>query len=146
MLREAGQIALPLLLSQFCFGLLLIPAIYLASRRATRSLQTLTVAADRMAVGNLADPIDLPQGEDEVARLATVFETMRGRLQERLNDLSLLLNTTQQVSATLDLEKGIPPILDAARAETGARVARMVILTADDARVMSILWGRTAPR
>jgi PAS domain S-box-containing protein len=54
---------------------------------------------------------------------------MRVRLKGRLEDLSLLLQVSQAVSATLELPKGMPFILEGALTATNAQVARMVLLS-----------------
>jgi PAS domain S-box-containing protein len=68
-------------------------------------------------------------GDDEVARVGDAFEGMRVRLKDRLEDLSLLLQVSQAVSATLELPKGIPFILEGALKATNAQVARIVLLS-----------------
>jgi len=60
-----------------------------------------------------------------------VFEQMRASLKGRLDDLSLLLRVSQQVAASLDLERGIPPILEGALQTSGAFAARLVLISAD---------------
>ncbi|MGC9350337.1 MAG: ATP-binding protein, partial [Anaerolineae bacterium] len=126
-LRTAAQTAWPLLIVQLTFGLLLLVLIPFLASRITRPLNSLALAANRMARGNLVSTVDIA-GEDEVAQLGDAFEQMRIRLQARLNDLSLLLSTAQKVSATLDFERGIVPILEGAMTATSAVVARFVVL------------------
>ena len=94
---------------------------------ASSTANTLAEAVDHIAGGNLTVPVAI-SGEDEIAQLGNAFEQMRVRLQARLNDLSLLLNIAQSVSATLDLERGVHPILEGALEETGANIARFVML------------------
>lgn len=130
-LESAAKISMPLLGVEIIFGSLLIVAIFLSSRRITRPLNTLAQAADSIAKGNLSVSVDI-SGDDEVARLGSAFEGMRVRLQDRLNDLSLLLKTAQNVSATLDLETGIESILQSAVEETGAEIARFLLLEGED--------------
>ena len=69
------------------------------------------------------------QRDDEVGRLAQSFEQMRLSLKARVDDLSLLLHVSQTVSASLDLEQGVPPLLDGVRQATPARVARLITLS-----------------
>ena len=76
----------------------------------TRPLQQLAVAAERIAEGNLARPIHV-SGDDEVARVGSAFESMRVRLRDQMEDLSLLLETSEAVAATLELSTGMPSIL-----------------------------------
>ncbi|NTU63959.1 MAG: hypothetical protein HGB05_11310, partial [Chloroflexi bacterium] len=65
-------------------------------------------------------------GEDEVAQLGDAFEQMRGRLQERLNDLSLLLgiarDRTEEVAAKLEeaIGQGADLIVASAGVSVGA--------------------------
>lgn len=126
-LETAAKISSPLLLVQISMGVLLLIAIPFFAARIIQPLNTLAEAADHIAGGNLTVPVAI-SGEDEVAQLGNAFEQMRLRLQARLNDLSLLLNIAQSVSATLDLDRGVLPILEGALDETGAVVARFVLL------------------
>ncbi len=58
----------------------------LLSRRATRSLAALTVAADRVGAGDYAP--ELPQaGTDEVGRLTTAFGLMMAKVRESLQQI-----------------------------------------------------------
>ncbi len=130
-LESAAKISMPLLAVQILFGSLLILAIFLSSKGITQPLNKLAQAADSIAKGNLSAPVEI-SGDDEVARLGDAFDGMRVRLQDRLNDLSLLLNTAQKVAATLDFEHGIDPILHSVMVETNALVARFMILEGED--------------
>jgi len=127
-LETAAKISSPLLLVQISVGALLLIAIPFFATRIIKPLNTLAEAADHIAGGNLNVPVTI-SGEDEVAQLGNAFEKMRIRLDARLNDLSLLLSISQSVSATLDLERGVHPILQGALDETGASVARFVMLS-----------------
>lgn len=126
-LETATAIAGPLLVVQISIGVILLFALPFFTTRIIKPLNTLAEASDRIALGNLRIPVDI-SGEDEVAQLGRAFEQMRQRLRARLNDLSLLLNIAQSVSAMLDLEQGVQPILEGALAETGASVARFILL------------------
>ncbi|MGC9394547.1 MAG: ATP-binding protein [Anaerolineae bacterium] len=130
-LETAATISSPLLLVQIVMGTLLLVAIPFFATRIIQPINTLAEAADHIAGGNLTVPVAI-SGEDEVAQLGNAFEQMRVRLQARLNDLSLLLNIAQSVSATLDLERGVHPILEGALEETGASIARFVMLGGGD--------------
>ncbi|MDF1512794.1 MAG: ATP-binding protein [Anaerolineae bacterium] len=131
-LESAAKISMPLLAVEIAFGSVLILMIFLSSTRITRPLNSLAQAADTIAKGDLSVRVEVTGDDDEVARLGNAFEGMRVRLQDRLHDLSLLLKTAQKVSATLDLEDGIAPILNSAVEETGACVARFVLLEGED--------------
>ena len=126
-LEAATFISNPLLYVQLGTGILLSLILPLLAARITHPLETLSEAAHRIEQGNLETPVHI-SGEDEVARLGGSFELMRRRLRDRLNDLSLLLQVSQSVSATLELQEGVPLILEGILAETQAVVARFIVL------------------
>ncbi len=142
-LAQATQIATPLLLLQILLGGGLAIIIPLVTRLVTRPLTQLAAAADRIAEGDLAKEVQVP-GDDEVARVGDAFEGMRVRLKDRLEDLSLLLRISQAVSATLELPKGMPYILEGPLKATNAQVARIVFLSASGAPQM--VMSRGVPR
>ncbi len=129
-LEQATQIATPLLGLQFLLGGALIVVIPFVTNLVTRPLTQLAAAADRIAEGDLVQPVHVP-GDDEVARVGDAFEGMRVRLKGRLEDLSLLLQVSQAVSATLELPKGMPFILEGSLKATQAQAARIVLLSSD---------------
>jgi len=127
---QAAQIAGPLLGLQFLVGLGLVVVIPLVTSRLTRPLKQLAAAARHIAEGDLSRPVQMP-GADEVAQMGNAFEGMRVRLKGRMEDLSLLLQVSQAVSATLELPKGMPFILEGVLKATKAEVSRIVFLSAD---------------
>ncbi|MCP4543699.1 MAG: PAS domain S-box protein [Chloroflexi bacterium] len=139
-LEQATQIAGPLLFLQVLLGGGLVIVIPLVTRLVTRPLTQLATAADRIAEGDLRRVVQVP-GEDEVARVGDAFEGMRVRLKDRLDDLSLLLQISQAVSATLELPKGMPYILEGSLKSTNAQVARVVLLSATGAPQMVMARG-----
>jgi len=139
-LEQATKIATPLLLLQALLGGGLVIVIPLVTGWLTRPLTQLAAAADRIAEGELAQPVQVA-GDDEVARVGLAFEDMRVRLKGRLDDLSLLLQISQAVSATLELPKGVPFVLEGALKATNAQVARIVLLSASGAPQMVMARG-----
>jgi PAS domain S-box-containing protein len=139
-LEQARQIATPLLGLQVLLGGGLVVVISLVTNWVTQPLQQLATAADRIAEGDLSYSVDIP-GQDEVARVGDAFEDMRARLKDRMEDLSLLLEISQSVSATLELPKGVPFILEGALKATGAQVARIVLLSIDGEPQMALSRG-----
>jgi len=128
-LKQAQEIATPLLLLQILLGGGLVIVISVVTGLVTRPLKQLAVAANRIADGDLTQPVQVT-GEDEVGQVGNAFEGMRVRLKDRMEDLSLLLAISQAVSATLELPKGMPFILEGALRATRAQVARIVLLSA----------------
>jgi PAS domain S-box-containing protein len=129
-LDQAARIAAPLLLFQLLMGLVLVIVIPFVTGRLTRPLKQLAAAAGLIAEGDLVQPVQIP-GADEVARVGDAFEGMRVRLKGRMDDLSLLLQVSQAVSATLALPEGMPFILEGVLKATQALVARIVLLSTD---------------
>ena len=139
-LEQARKIATPLLGLQVLLGGGLVVVISLVTNWVTQPLQQLATAADRIAKGDLSYSVDIP-GQDEVARVGDAFEDMRLRLKDRMGDLSLLLDVSQSVSATLELPRGVPFILEGALRATEAEVARMVLLSAHGEPQMALSRG-----
>jgi PAS domain S-box-containing protein len=139
-LEQARQVATPLLLLQILLGGGLLIVIPFVTGWLTRPLKQLAAAADRIAEGELTQPVHVP-GNDEVARVGDAFEGMRVRLKGRLEDLSLLLQISQAVSATLELPKGVPRILEGVLEATQAQVARIILLSASGDLQMAMARG-----
>lgn len=126
-LTLAAKISAPLLIILFLAGLGMAALIPLATSRFTRPLEALAKAATQIARGDLEVPVRL-RGEDEVGRLGEAIEEMRRHLKKRLEELSMLLEIGQMVSASLDLEQGLAPILTGAMRATFALSARIILL------------------
>jgi two-component system, OmpR family, phosphate regulon sensor histidine kinase PhoR len=145
-LELALQISAPLLLLLLLTLIVASLGILLLTRAITHPIQQLSVAAEGIARGQLNQPVTI-DGEDEVGRLGRAFEQMRLSLKARVDDLSLLLDVTRSVAASLDLEQGVPPLLEGARHASPARVARLILLDdhGDLVRVISRGEGPQAP-
>lgn len=140
-LEQARQVAVPLLLLQTVFGAGLVTATVFLIGRITNPLRRLVGAAELIATGTLTEAVQVT-GFDEVGRLGAAFEDMRGRLKERMSDLSLLLEVSQAVSSTLDLATGMSYVLEGALEATDAEVARAVFVTETQAAGMVISRGK----
>ncbi|MGA9531382.1 MAG: ATP-binding protein [Anaerolineales bacterium] len=121
-------------------GIAFLGFIYWSSQRLTQPLRHMAKVAEGIARGDLDRPV-LADGEDEVGRLAAAFERMRRSLKGRLDELNLLLDVSQSLSAELDLAGSLPTVLDGLRRLTGADVARLALASSmfdwgleDDAR------------
>jgi PAS domain S-box-containing protein len=124
----ALQIAAPLLLMVVVLSLVTFWLVRIGLKLVTNSLRTLATESDRIAQGELGNPLQV-EGQDEIGQLRRSFEKMRQSLKARLDDLNRLLVVSQEVASTLDLEDSLVPILKAAVA-SGADSAR-VVLTPD---------------
>jgi PAS domain S-box-containing protein len=126
----AAQVSMPLLLLLLALMVVAGVVMFFVSGAVTRPVRVLSQAATRIAEGKLEEAVYV-NGEGEVGQLGDVFEQMRASLKGRLDDLSLLLHVSQQVAASLDLERGIPPILEGALQTSGAFAARLVLISAE---------------
>ena len=133
----AAQVSAPLVVLLLILTLVASVAMVTVSRRVTRPLHQLSQATTQIAEGKLGAAV-LVRGEDEVGQLGEAFEQMRASLKGRLEDLSLLVRVGQAVASSLDLERGIPPILDGALEASGARLARLLLMSGDG--TISAVW------
>ncbi|MEN6408776.1 MAG: HAMP domain-containing protein, partial [Anaerolineaceae bacterium] len=123
--KQSYDIAVPLSGLILLLSLLTVIILRVGLRPVTASMRSLAVEAARIADGQLDHPLPV-QGADEVGQLRQAFEQMRVRLKDRLEEINLLLEVSQGVASSLDLETSVQPILKAAL-NNGASVARMVL-------------------
>ncbi|MBN1887307.1 MAG: HAMP domain-containing protein [Thermoflexales bacterium] len=140
----AAQISMPLLI--LLIVLVIVSAVFVTvvTPWLTRPLVALAQAAQQIADGKLDAPVQVG-GEDEVGRLGQSFEQMRLRLRGQLQDLSLLLRASQEVAAaSLDVQRGAPPILASALEASPARCSRLVMFSNDGVPKQVISAGSVA--
>jgi len=121
----ALDIAAPLLLMIVFLTAILIVVLLYGLRFVTGSLQSLAVQAGYIARGQLDHPL-VVEGVDEVGQLRRSFEQMRLSLKNRLDELNRLLDVSQGVAASLEMDEAVQPVLEAALS-TGACSARVVL-------------------
>lgn len=109
-------------------GSVLIVGVHLMSRRLTRPLRQMASTAESIARGDLDRHVSA-KGEDEIGRLSTSFERMRISLKSRLDELNLLLSTSQIMSESFDLDEALPVVLGKIRDLTGAETVRLVLVS-----------------
>jgi len=92
-----------------------------------RPLQELAEAVRRIGTGEPG--VALPVGATgEVGEVATVFQDTLGALTHRKNDLAVLLQATQSLAASIDLEQSLQAIAQQASAISDARAVRLFLL------------------
>lgn len=96
-------------------------------RDITRPLADLVSASETLAAGGDWRPEKAEQRADEIGQLTRAFAHMQRSIRQRLNELSLLLGVSHDVSSSLDITQGMPAILRGAVRATGAAGARAVI-------------------
>jgi signal transduction histidine kinase/HAMP domain-containing protein len=106
-------------------GILSTLGLYYSLNPVARELHELTEEVDAISEGNLDQSLFVGDRVDEVGRLRRAFEKMRQGLQARMGELNRLLRVSQGVASTLEIEKAVQPILNAAL-ETGGKFARIV--------------------
>ncbi|MEW5989056.1 MAG: HAMP domain-containing protein, partial [Chloroflexota bacterium] len=144
-LNLALQISAPLT------GLLLVAMALFAlnlrylGRSVTAPLTELATASQDIAGGQLNTPIQLSR-QDEVGQLGQALDKMRLALRERLEELSLLLSVSQNITSSIDINQGMPEILRGALRGTGAAGARVVVLNPSGRYPLLYEQGPAAPQ
>lgn len=98
------------------------------SRGITDPITEIVNASKTMAAGGNWTPAIHAQRDDEIGQLSQAFSQMQRSMKKRLNELSLLLSVSHDVSTNIDLNQGMPAILRGALRGTGASGARAVVL------------------
>jgi two-component system phosphate regulon sensor histidine kinase PhoR len=108
-------------------GFVVIIIVYIVSKKLTQPLEQMAGAAESIARGNLNQTAP-KSGEDEIGVLAGSFERMRASLQDRLNEMDLLLAVSQRIASSLSFNDFLPPILKGMRDLTDADIVRLIIV------------------
>jgi len=87
--------------------LLLVVAVGWIARSITRPITALSEAAPSIAAGRLDEPLPLPRGQDEVARLTTIFRTMRDDLKRYMADLEATTAARERIQGELRIAHDI---------------------------------------
>lgn len=98
------------------------------SRDITHPLTELVQASQTIAAGDKWTPSEQAQRSDEIGQLNQAFHQMYLSRNKRLNELSLLLGVSHEVSGSMDINQGMEAILRGALRGTGAAGARAVVL------------------
>jgi PAS domain S-box-containing protein len=143
-LGQALRIGWPLLLVLVLGTALFYTNVAVLGRDITQSINKIVSTSKTMAAGGSWSATDLEQREDEIGELNQAFIQMQRATRKQLNDLSLLLGTSHDVSTSIDLTQGIPAVLRGALRGTGAAGARAVVLTPRGGNPLSFGEGPAA--
>ncbi|MCA9942948.1 MAG: PAS domain-containing protein [Anaerolineales bacterium] len=143
-LGQALRIGWPLLLILILGTALFYTNVALLGRDITQPINKIVAASKTMAAGGSWSATELEQREDEIGELNQAFIQMQRATRKQLNDLSLLLGTSHDVSTSIDLTQGIPAILRGALRGTGAAGARAVVLNPSGGAPLSFGEGPAA--
>ncbi len=118
-------------------------------RRIQAGMMALLRGAERVASGDLADPVPV-LGQDEFGRLARTFNAMmkdldarQRHLQARLSELEALRQVSLQLTSTLDLDMVLGTI--ASSAQTLLAAEEVHIFMYDDAGASPVLAASSGP-
>lgn len=131
----------------FFFGaiLLLVWGYFVLRNNILIPLSKLNIASQKIASGNLQDPIEFEQ-RDEVGALARSFETMRSeiaiareraalwtdeleaKVDQRTKELTALLDINADISSHLDVEGVLKSVVDTARELYRSKVSVLCLL------------------
>ncbi len=123
----ALEISAPLLLALVPVIGLVAAQLYLLSDSISKPLRRLVQASQQLTSGDWDATVPLDD-EGEVGQLAQAFERMRRSLQQQFNDKSLMLQVSQDISTSIDIEHGLPTILRGILRGTGAAGVRAIVL------------------
>ena len=119
------SIAVPLLIVIVIISFVGLFILKFGLSSVTKSLSNLAVGAGLISSGNLEQSIPV-EGDDEVGRLGQTFEQMRINLKERLEKLDRMVNVSRGLVSSLQIERNIQAVLEAALA-TSANSVRIVL-------------------
>jgi len=127
--QQAQQLALniaaPLAAMIILLALIALVSLRVGLRVVTASLQNLASEANRIAQGKLDHPLQV-EGVDEVGQLRHAFEQMRASLKARLEEINRLLQVSQGVASSLEMQDAVKPVLEAILS-TGANSVSVVL-------------------
>jgi two-component system nitrate/nitrite sensor histidine kinase NarX len=133
-------------LSFVCALALLGLGYFVTRRQILHPLAQLQAAAQRMAQGQLEQPLP-PMGEDELGQVAQAFEAMRqevaashqeleARVAQRTQELAAAFEFSQEIVTHLDLERLLSAVAERARALAHARSAALCLLDEDGTHLL----------
>ncbi len=142
-LAQAKLARLQIIQAIFLFSavVLLAGGYYVLRRQVLQPLNVLDHAAQRMAQGDLAQPVPLDRS-DEFGELARAFDTMRveialahaeleKRVAQRTRELSAALELSQEIVGQIDLNGLLDSVTERARALTHASSASLCLIDHD---------------
>lgn len=118
-----GPLAL-LLLAVSCVFYALVASL---GRGITRPIAEMGLASKAIAGGGGLERPVRPQREDEIGQLSLAFSQMQRALRHRLDELSLLLSVSNEVSSTIHIDEGMSAVLQGVLRGTGGAGARAIV-------------------
>jgi PAS domain S-box-containing protein len=97
------------------------------SRLIEKSKEITAAASSSIPVVPTVETTTRGERPDEIGQLSVAFSQMQRALKQRLDDLMLLLNVSHEVASTVDINQGMPAILQGVLRGTGAAGSRAVV-------------------
>jgi PAS domain S-box-containing protein len=143
-LNLALSIGTPLVIVLTIFTLLFAVNLVWLGRDITQPITQLVDASKTIAAGGRLDTTGLAQRHDEIGELGKAFVQMNQSRQQRLDELSLLLGISHDVSNSIDINQSMPIILRGAVRGTGAVGARVIVINPSGGRPLTFGEGPAA--
>jgi PAS domain S-box-containing protein len=143
-LNLAMSIGIPLALVLIAVMGVFYGNLAILSRDITNPLTELVDASKAITAGKKWSPSDQAHRDDEIGQLNQAFHKMYLSRNKRLNELSLLLGISHEVSSGLDIQQGMQAILRGALRGTRAAGARAVVLNPSGGYPLQFGEGPTA--
>lgn len=123
----ALQTSLPLMVVVVAATAIFSVVLAWLAQSITEPLSRLVVASQQVAAGQYVTSLG-ELSDDEVGQLGQAFMQMQQALQNRMEELSLLVQVSQSVTGSLNAAESMPEILNGALQGTGGSGARIVVL------------------
>lgn len=156
------SINIALMVSGVIVAAIVVLLSFVIARRLTRSLESLTLAAEKMKVGQYTERVTAPKSQDELGQLASTFNAMADTIEADVNELrrqeqvrrDLIANIAHELATPLTAIQGFSEALAddlihelTARQETalliGREVQRLRRLVADMQNMTALESGHT---
>ncbi|MDX1415032.1 MAG: ATP-binding protein [Candidatus Promineifilaceae bacterium] len=126
--NQALAIALPLAVIFLAVAAFFVVSVDRYGRGISEPISELTRTSQLIAKGGSLATLVQTNRRDEVGRLSLAFRGMQLALKGRLEELSLLLHVSQDISSSVNIMETMPVVLKGALRGTGAIGARAIIL------------------
>ncbi len=126
-LRQALGVMAPVALLLFAASLLFALTVSTFGRSVTGPITELVGLSKSIAGGGTLENSVRVDRDDELGQLSLAFSQMQRAMKQRLDELNLLLNVSNEVAASINISQGMPAVLQGVIRGTGAAGARAVV-------------------
>ncbi len=126
-LRQALGVMAPFALLLLAASLLFALTVSTFGRSITGPITDLVGLSKSIAGGGTLENSVRVDRDDELGQLSLAFSQMQRAMKQRLDELNLLLNVSNEVAASINISQGMPAVLQGVIRGTGAAGARAVV-------------------